>query len=78
MKFIKQQYAGWVGISGHGYFTSGLRMWPLTKSAEKQLLDYSPTLKELKELLKEMQNNREYIFHECFRFVKDAIKDMEG
>ena len=74
MEFVRQQYAGWLGVKNETHCTSGPCTFALSASNEKQLIHAIPSKKEIKQLYDD------YIFKnetDWYGFKEFLIKEIQ-
>ena len=75
MRFVKQVYAGWIGVSNATHYTSGVFTFELNKGRLEQLTDVVPTVEDVKECLVYYKQRNFSDPHGFKKFMEDYIND---
>jgi len=74
MEFVRQQYAGWLGLKNDKKCTNGVLTFDLTASNKAQLLHAIPSKHELKQLLVDYNTHNLNDPHGFRRHIINAMK----
>lgn len=75
MEFVRQQYAGWLGLKNNNKCTNGVLIFDLTSSNKVQLLHAIPSKSELKQLLVDYDTHNK---SDSYGFRRHIVKTMKG
>lgn len=71
--YVKQMYAGWIGITLGDKVTSGVGLWKATAKVREQLLPVTPTHRQKLTLLNDL---RRYQTADLIPFIEAIEKDL--
>lgn len=77
MMFVRQIYAGWIGVMNDTHCTSGVCTFELNKARLDQLEQTEPTLHELNALYADLKLNVIHDKHGFKSYVKSITKERQ-